>query len=258
MDALGQQKADAAVKFLRSLRHVKDPWAGVNFTLLDWQERIVRDVYGTLKPDGTRRYKHVYVELPKKMGKSEWLAGLGLKQLCADDEWAAEVYGCAADREQASIIYDIAVAMVDQEPELQAVCENKPSKKRIIYLPTKSFYQVLSSEAFTKHGLNVSAVLFDEIHAQPNRELFDVMTFGSGDARRQPLFFYITTAGDDPARTSVGWEVHQKARDILLGNKVDPTWYPAIWGYEPEEKRIWRGWTHEPAGRRNGCFANCG
>ena len=244
----GEQKAQDTIDFIRSLRHVKDPWHGRFFTLLDWQERILRDVYGTLKADGTRQIKHVYLEIPKKQGKSELVAAIAIKQLCADGEHFAEVYGCAADKAQASIIYDVAVAMIEQEPELLDVCRIVPSKKRIVYLPTKSFYQVLSSEAYTKHGLNVSAVVFDEIHAQPNRGLYDVMTFGSGDARVQPIYWYITTAGDDPDRTSIGWEVHKKAVDVLLGNRIDPTWYPVIWGHDPEERRIWKGWDFETYG----------
>ena len=102
------------------------------------------------------------------------------------------------------------------------------SVKRLVYKPTNSFYQVLSAEAYTKHGLNVHAVIFDELHSQPNRELFDVMTKGSGDARTQPLFFLITTAGTD--RHSVCFEQHQKAEDILCGRKIDPTFYPVIYG----------------------------
>ena len=102
------------------------------------------------------------------------------------------------------------------------------SVKRLVYKPTNSFYQVLSSEAFTKHGLNVHGVIFDELHAQPNRDLFDVMTMGSGDARTQPLFFLITTAGTD--RESICFEQHRKALDILEGRRIDPTFYSAIYG----------------------------
>lgn len=242
---LGKQKAEDTLEFIRQLKHVKDPWHGVNFTILPWEEKIIRDFYGTLKSDGLRQYKMAYVELPKKQGKSELCAALALKHLAADGEWAAEVYGCAADKMQASIIFDVAVEMVDQNPELKAVIKPILSKKRLVYLPTKSFYQVLSAEAFTKHGLNVSACIFDELHAQPNRDLWNVMTFGSGDARLQPAFWVITTAGDDPDRQSVCWEVHRKAEGILLGTRTDPTMYPVIFGFDPEEHRIWNGWGYE-------------
>lgn len=157
---------------------------------------------------------------------------------CGDNEWGAEVYGCASDRQQASIVFDVAVDMVDQCPALKRRIKPVMSVKRLVYQPTNSFYQVLSAEAYTKHGLNVHAVFFDELHSQPNRELFDVMTKGSGDARTQPLFFLITTAGTD--RHSVCFEQHQKAEDIILGRKIDPTFYPAIYGASDEED-----WTSE-------------
>lgn len=153
-------------------------------------------------------------------------------------EWGAEVYGCASDRQQASIVFDVAVDMVDQCPALKKRIKPVMSVKRLVYKPTNSFYQVLSAEAYTKHGLNVHAVIFDELHSQPNRELFDVMTKGSGDARTQPLFFLITTAGTD--RHSVCFEQHQKAEDILLGRKIDQTFYPVIYGAGDEAN-----WTSE-------------
>ena len=153
-----------------------------------------------------------------------------MKLLCADGEWGAEVYGCAADRQQASIVFDVAVEMVDQNSELKKRIKPVMSTKRLIYKPTKSYYQVLSAEAFTKHGLNVHGVVFDELHAQPNRQLYDVMTQGSGDARSQPLFFLITTAGDDPDRTSIGWEIHEYAERVRKGIMKDDTFYAAIYG----------------------------
>ena len=185
-------------------------------------------MFGTVKENGYRQYNTAYVEIPKKNGKSELAAGVALYMTCGDGEWGAEVYGCASDRQQASIVFDVAVDMVDQCPALKKRIKPVMSVKRLVYQPTNSFYQVLSAEAYTKHGLNVHAVIFDELHSQPNRELFDVMTKGSGDARTQPLFFLITTAGTD--RHSVCFEQHQKAEDILLGRKIDPTFYPVIYG----------------------------
>jgi len=131
--------------------------------------------------------------------------------------------------------------MVDQCPALKKRIKPVMSVKRLVYKPTNSFYQVLSAEAYTKHGLNVHAVIFDELHAQPNRELFDVMTKGSGDARTQPLFFLITTAGND--RNSVCFEQHQKANDIILGRKIDPAFYPVIYGVKDDadwsSEKVW-------------------
>lgn len=221
-------KAEHAVDFINCLKHTKGRWRGVSFELLPWQDTIIREVFGTVKDNGYRQYNTAYVEIPKKNGKSELAAAVALYMTCGDGEWGAEVYGCASDRQQASIVFDVAVDMVDQCPALKKRIKPVMSVKRLVYKPTNSFYQVLSAEAYTKHGLNVHAVIFDELHAQPNRELFDVMTKGSGDARTQPLFFLITTAGND--RNSVCFEQHQKAEDIILGRKIDPAFYPVIYG----------------------------
>ena len=94
---------------------------------------------------------------------------------------------------------------------------------------------MLSAEAYSKHGFNIHGVVFDELHTQPNRKLFDVMTKGSGDARMQPLYFLITTAGTDTH--SICYETHQKAKDILEGRKIDPTFYPVIYGADEADDR---------------------
>lgn len=228
-----EKKAEKVVKFINNLKHTKGVWHGVPFDLLPWQDKIIRDIFGNVKENGFRQYNTAYVEIPKKNGKSEIAAAVALYLTCADNEWGAEVYGCAADRQQASIVFDVAVDMVDQCPALKKRIKPVISQKRLVYIPLGSFYQVLSSEAFSKHGLNVHGVIFDELHAQPNRELYDVMTKGSGDARMQPLFFLITTAGTD--RNSICYEVHQKAEDILRGKKIDKTFYPVIYGIKDED-----------------------
>ena len=223
-----ENKAQRAIKFIENLKHTKGRWHGENFTLLPWQEEIVSTLFGTVKENGFRQYNTCYCEIPKKNGKSELAAAIALYLTCGDGEWAAEVYGCASDRQQASIVFDVAVDMVDQCPALKKRIKPIMSVKRLVYMPTNSYYQVLSAEAYTKHGLNVHGVIFDELHSQPNRELFDVMTKGSGDARTQPLYFLITTAGTD--RNSICFEQHMKAEDILAGRKNDPTFYPVIYG----------------------------
>lgn len=239
-----KKRAQEAIDFIGNLKHTKGKWHGVPFDLLPWQERIIQDVFGTIKKDGFRRYNTAYIEIPKKNGKSELAAAVALYMLCGEGEWAAEVYGCACDRSQASIVFDVAADMVDQCPALKKRIKPVLSVKRLVYLPTNSFYQVCSAEAFSKHGLNVHCCVFDELHAQPNRDLYDVMTTGSGDARTQPLSFIITTAGDDPDHTSIGWEVHSEAKEILAGTKIDPTFYAVIYGLEPEEdwgkEKNWR------------------
>ncbi len=233
-----EYKVKRVINFISSLKHTKGKWHGKSFDLLPWQQDIIKNVFGTVKRNGYRQYNTAYVEIPKKNGKSELAAGVALYLTCGDMEWGAEVYGCASDRQQASIVFDVAVDMVDQCPALKKRIKPVMSVKRLVYKPTNSFYQVLSSEAFTKHGLNIHGVIFDELHAQLNRDLFDVMTKGSGDARMQPLFFLITTAGMD--RNSICFEQHQKAVGILEGRKIDTTFYPAIYGLTDDED-----WTSE-------------
>lgn len=132
--------------------------------------------------------------------------------------------------------------MVRMCPALMKRVRILTAQKRIVYTPTNSFYQVLSAEAYSKHGFNIHGVVFDELHTQPNRKLFDVMTKGSGDARMQPLYFLITTAGTDT--NSICYEVHQKAKDILEGRKHDTTFYPVIYGADESEDwtdpKVWK------------------
>ena len=220
--------ADYAVRFIECLAHTKGTWAGKPFELIDWQERIIRDLFGVIKPNGYRQFNTAYIEIPKKNGKSELAAAVALLLTCGDGEERAEVYGCAADRQQAAIVFDVATDMVRMCPALNKRLKILTSQKRIVYVPTNSFYQVLSAEAYSKHGFNIHGVVFDELHTQPNRKLFDVMTKGSGDARMQPLYFLITTAGTDT--NSICYEQHQKAQDILEGRKIDKTFYPVIYG----------------------------
>ena len=175
-----------------------------------------------MKPDGNRQFRTAYIEIGKKNGKSELAAAVALYLLYADNEPSAEVYGAAADRQQASIVFDVAHQMVNMTPALLKRSKIMAASKRIV--SNAGFYQVLSAEVGTKHGLNVSGLVFDEVHAQPTRRLFDVLTQGSGDAREQPLYFLITTAGTD--KNSICYELHQKAKDILSGQRVDHTSSP--------------------------------
>jgi phage terminase large subunit-like protein len=234
-----------ALGFIETLSHTKGKWSGHKFSTLDWQYRAITDIFGTLRENGFRQYTTAYLEICKKQGKSELGAAVALYCLMADQEWSGEVYGCASDRQQASIVFDVAVDMVDQHEEYRKIIKPILSQKRLVYPAKKSYYQVLSADAYSKHGFNVSAVIFDEIHAQPNRGLYDVMTEGSGDARQQPLYFIITTAGDDPDRESIGWELHSMAQDILTGAKIDPTFYAMIYGIDKDHKRIWTGREYE-------------
>ena len=157
--AFDERKAQRVTRFIEALKHTKGEFHGKPFELLPWQEKVIRDVFGTVRDDDPtmRQYNTAYIEIPKKNGKSELGAALALNMLINDDEWKAEVYSCASDRQQAAIVFDVAVDMVRQSPALMKRIKIIPSTKRMVYQPTGSIYQVLYSEVATKHGLNVSA-----------------------------------------------------------------------------------------------------
>lgn len=236
-----EDAADRAVGFFpRFLIHVKGEWAGRPFELDAWQrEQIIRPLFGWKRNDGTRRYRTVYVEVPRKNGKSSLVAGIALILLYADGEQGGEVYSCAADRDQAAIVFDLAKQMVVHSPELSAISE---IYRRSIVVPrTASAYHVLSADAATKHGKNASGVIFDELHAQPNRELWDVLNTSTG-ARRQPVTMAITTAGYD--RTSICFEIHDYACKVRDGIVRDDTFLPVIHGAKDDadwrDPEVWK------------------
>ena len=206
---------------------------GKPFSLYEWQRSAIMDFYGSMETDEDtgerlRKYWYLYLEIPKKNGKSELAAALGIYHLFADGELNAEVYICAADKDNAGIVFSAAVYMLRTAPWTAKMLARgelkiKESQRTVEYRQrvrtgnggykwiTVGKMIVLSSEAFSKHGYKPSCVIFDELHAQPNRELWDVMTFGAGSGRKQPVWIVLTTAGDDPDRKSIGWEIHQQA-----------------------------------------------
>ena len=237
-----RRRADFAVNFISMLRHTTGEWYGKPFQLMPWQEQIIRDIFGVVDENGYRQFRTAYVEIGKKNGKSELAAAVALYLLFADGEAGAEVYSCAADINQASIVFNTAKAMVEQCGDLADISKLVPSTKRIMFPHTNSFYRVLSSETKSKQGFNVSGLIFDELFAQQTRDLFDTMTKFTGDARRQPLYFLITTAGRD--RTSICYEIHCKAKAVLDGSKIDPSFYPAVFGIDDtddwNDETVWK------------------
>lgn len=228
-----QALARERIEFLELTKLTGD-FYGKPFALLPWQREVVGDVYGTVMPDGRRRYRYAYLELPKKNGKTELIASMALDH-CLNDPPSGQIYCCAAEREQASLVYVAAKQKIEQDEYLESVMRVVDSKKEIHNTETGTFIKVLSAEAYSKHGLNPTVIIFDELHALQKRDLWDVMTFGSGSARKNQLIWIITTAGDDPDRNSVGWEQHEYARKVRDGEIVDPTWYVKIYGYDGDD-----------------------
>lgn len=238
-------KACRVKTFIENLTFSKGEWAGKSFHLLPWQwHDVISPLFGTINEDGLRQYRTCYVEIPKKNGKSELGAALALYMLCADGEGAPEIYGCAADREQAGLIYHAAAAMVRNSPTLSKVCKILDSRKRIVYPKNGGFYQVLSAESYTKHGISPSAILFDEIHSQPNSELWDVMTSGTDYARAQQLVFAMTTAGIYQ-KQSLWWKLRTRAQQVKAGIITDPRFLPVLYLADPEkddpaDEELWK------------------
>lgn len=191
-------------------------------------------LFGTLLPDGRRQYRRCYIWIPRKNGKTELAAALALYTLIGDGERGAQIYSAAADRANAALIFHAAANMIKADPELDAACEVIESRKEIKYQPTGSFYRALSSEAYSKHGLNAHAIIYDELHAAPDRDLWDVLTTSQG-ARRQPLVIVISTAGFD--RASIGYEVYHYTKQVRDGVVDDPSVLPVI--YEAPEDADW-------------------
>lgn len=226
-----EDAASRAVRFFnRQVRFVEGARAGKPFTLEPWQEKIVRDIFGWMRPDGTRRYRTAYIEVPRKNGKSTLCAGLALYLLLCDKEARPQIYSAAGDRGQARIVFDAARAMVSANPRLEQEADLRQYK--IHGNRSGGWYEALSAEAYTKHGLSAHGIIFDELHVQPNRDLWDVLTTSTG-ARAQPLTIAITTAGFD--RSSICWELHQHAKAVAADPDADPTFYGVIYGVEPEE-----------------------
>jgi phage terminase large subunit-like protein len=212
--------------FSKFLRHSKGQFAGRRFDLMEWQwARVIAPLFGWKRPDGTRRFRRAGIWIPKKNGKSTLCSGISLYLLLGDGEAGAEVYSAAADRDQASIVFNESAQMVEASPALSSRLEVVRSSKRIVYPQKGAVYRALSADVPTKEGLNIHGLIFDELHAQKARDLWDTLKYG-GAARRQPLQIAISTAGFD--RLSIGYEQYSYAKAVLGGEVDDDFFFPFI------------------------------
>ncbi|MCI9332801.1 MAG: terminase [Oscillibacter sp.] len=244
-----QEAVDQVLRFFGLLVFGQNEWAGQPFELLPWQEQIVREFYGVQVRDDdgswVRYRRFLYNEIPKKNGKSEFAAGLGLYHLLADGESRPNVGIFAVDKENADIIYQCAKYMVENtalsRPEHKPLAWCRDSVREI-RTRFGGVMKVYSGDVENKHGPSFSAILCDELHAwkgRKGRARWEVLTTGSDAARRQQTVLVLTTAGDDPDRASIGWEVHEKCRRLLAwrqgkperpGDMDDPEWLPVMYG----------------------------
>lgn len=219
--------ARACAFFPRFLRHSKGKWAGQRFELSPWQEWIIGQAFGWKLRDGRRRFRKVYCEIPRKNGKSQVAAGVGLLLLGADGEAGAEVYSAATKRDQASIVWSEAKRMVNASPDLRGSIV--PYRSVILAPESGGSFLPLGKDSSTLDGLSPHGVVVDELHAHKTREVLDVLETAMG-AREQPFFWMITTAGHGGA--SVCWEQHEYARKVLEGHVDDPTFLSYVAGAE--------------------------
>ncbi|MBP7639030.1 MAG: terminase large subunit [Kiritimatiellae bacterium] len=225
--------ADKVVGFFREvLTHVKGHLAGQPFELQPWEQAIVGNLFGWVDSRGLRRYREAFVYVPRKNGKTALIAGICNYVLFCDGEPGAEIYSAAADRDQASLVFSQAKGMVLQNHDLETRSKIYESHRSIEH--AGSAYRVISADANTKHGFNTHFVVVDELHAQPNRELVDVLTTSTG-ARRQPLVVFITTA--DFMRESICNEKLDYARKVRDGVVKDARCLPVI--YETDINADW-------------------
>lgn len=229
------ETADTAIEFIETcLTHVKGELGGKPFLLEPWEKAIIGALFGWKRHDKTRRYREAFIYVPRKNGKSAMCAAIILTILFLDKEPGAELYSAAADRDQAALVYDQAKGMVLQETELESRCQIYATTKSIVRHETNSSYKAISADANTKHGYNTHAAIIDELHAQPNRDLVDVLMTSTG-ARRQPLIIHITTSDFD--RESICNEKHLYASKVRDGIITDQAFLPVI--YEASNSDDW-------------------
>jgi len=235
-------KAERAARFFPLfLSHHIGPFAGRAFELRGDQEwLIVRPLFGWRRAvDGLRRFRKLFAFCPKGWGKSPLGAGLGIYLARLDGEAAAEVYAIAADREQARIVHDGAKIMIAAAPELREGCAIL--KDAIVWPTLHARYVVIASDAATKHGFRPHGVIFDELHAIRNRDLYEA--FRKSLAKRdQPLLIIISHAGTDDE--GICYEEYELAKRVLQGSADLETTLPVIFEKQPDDDwqdpAVWR------------------
>lgn len=229
-----EKAAYGVVNFIeKHCRHIKGEWAiGQNplIKLEEWQkEDIIYPLFGIKdKITKQRRFKYAYIELPRKNAKSTILAALIIVMLLFDNDPGAELYSAAASRDQAKIVFDLVKKMVQKDPLLS---ERIQLFQNAVIFGDKS-YKATSADVNTNHGGSSNFICFDELHAQPDRHLFDVLQTSMA-AKDQPLFVMITTAGYD--LNSICFEQHEYALKVRDGIIKDDRYLPVIYAASPED-----------------------
>lgn len=222
------QAATRVCQFIELLPHIKGKWAreGRLIKLEPWQCFILTTVFGWVHhASGLRRFREVYIEVPRKNGKSAISSGVALYMLAFDGEHGAEVYSAATTKEQARIVFDDASAMASRTD--MGVAFGVVVQRHIITVAdTASKFLPLAAEASTQDGLNIHFAVLDELHAHKKRELYDVLDTARG-AREQSILWSITTAGDN--RAGICYERRTHVTKILQNTVHDPAIFGVIY-----------------------------
>jgi len=234
-----QTRAEKICKFVELLPHIKGPKAGERIVLEPWQIFLLTTVFGWIKPDGSRRFRRVYVEVPRGNGKSALSSAVALYMLCADGEGGAEVYSFATTRDQAKIVFGDAQHMVRMTPGIRSAFGVETGAHSIYVMKTASKFEPLSAEGSTLDGLNTHFACVDELHAHKTRVVYDVVETSIGK-RAQSLLWVITTAGSN--RAGICYEVRTFVTKMLDGVVEDESQFGVIYGLDEGDD-----WTGEAA-----------
>jgi len=228
------EAARRALRAIESFKHTRGRWGGTPLKLAGWQKLwVILPIFGWLYFDEelglpVRVARAVWVEVPRKAGKSTLSSGVALTMLMADREIGAEVYAAAGSLEQAKRVFDDAKRMAQTSKAVRGRAEVLTN---VIRVPrTGGVFRALSRVAETAHGLSPHAAVIDEVHVHKNRDLIDAIITGVG-ARTQPMIFYITTA-DDAQEGSIYDELHSYTRKVAEHVVQDPAHYGVVWAAE--------------------------
>lgn len=242
------RSAEYTASFFPSfLRLWQGPKAGEPYDLMDWLKwDIVYPVWGWMRATGTRRFKRLYIEIPKKNTKTCFASGATLYMLTADGRHGAGTFSAAVDRKMAKMVFTNMRAMIRSSPDLSRRLDVTPSTKTISYPATNSSYEALSADGYRSEGLVTYFVVVDELHAHKNREMFSSLRYG-GRSDRQSMMMVITTAGIyNPV--SIGWEQHDYARQVMEGGVEDPSYFAYMAGAEVGTGQGgWGAWARDAA-----------
>jgi phage terminase large subunit-like protein len=229
-------RVDLVLQVFNALRHTQGKWAGRPLLPDPWQiAYVLAPVFGWVRKNDDGEYvrviRRLYVDIPRKNGKTTTAGGIATVLLAADNEQSAQVYAVASAKDQARFCFDPVKLMVQKSPTLSRL--TKCLQSRIVYKPTDSYFTVVSKVADLLHGANIHGAIVDELHVHKSPEVVETVETGTG-SRTQPLVVIITTADDGRSETIYARRrayVEQLARGVLK----DESLYGVVWAADEED-----------------------